>query len=52
LWIDVRLESIYQRFLEKIQTNYFKYLCGRFMSQQDRTLSHVATTLANHSGYL
>ncbi len=52
LFLQMRLESIYQRFLEKIQTNYFKFLCFRFMPQQERMLTQVATTLANRNGYL
>lgn len=52
LFLQIRLESIYQRFLEKIQTNYFKFLCSRFMPQQDRMLTQVATTLANRSGFV
>lgn len=52
LFLNMRLESIYQRFLEKIQTNYFKFLCSRFMPHQERMLTQVATTLANRNGFV
>ncbi len=46
------LESIYQMFLEKIQTLYFKRKCAVFMSQQERMLTQVSTMMANRNGYL
>lgn len=45
--IQMRLESIYQKFLEKIEDSYFRHQQKRFMKQQERMLTQVATILSN-----
>lgn len=52
LFHKIRLESFYQRLIEKIENQYFKFKCLQFMPQQERMLQQVATTQANRAGYL